>query len=260
MKHLKSLLKLKENKELNYSQLPNTLIKELLEEDLIVIKTITPKRKKIIVKEQFYKVYKDIEKLQNISTRIGLIESNTHTKKINISPQDGLYINGNCTINDIQLPLFKNSALFLKDIPTISKDITVVGVENYENLIYFDRCLKYFEDTNILFVYRNKAMLELFKTIPNKKIYFCDFDLAGIDIYLHQIIPLGKDIELFIPKNIEQLIKKYGTNHTYKKQLNKYKNLKSENRKIQELIDTIKKYQKGLEQEYFVSNIKHNNI
>lgn len=253
MRYLKTLLKLKEKKEINYSTIPLTLLKKLQDEQLVKVITLSPKRKKVIVNDQFFEVYKDIEKLEDINTRAELIKSNTHTKRVKISPQDGLYVSGNCTINDIQLPLFENSALFLKELPKISEDIILIGVENYENLIYFVNSLNLFKSKQILFVYRNKAMLELFRTLPNKKIYFGDFDLAGIDIYLHQIKPLNTNIEFVIPKDLDILIKDFGDNHLYKKQLSKYKNLKSDDPKIQTIIDTIHKYQKGLEQEYFVS-------
>lgn len=252
MRYLKTLLKLKEEKEVNYSSVPEILLQELQGEQLVQVITLSPKRKKVKVNAQFLEVYKDIEKLENITTRSELIKANTHTKKLKISPQNGLYVNGNSTISDIQLPLFENSALFLKELPKIAEDITLVGVENYENLIYFLNSLNLFNDKQILFIYRNKAMMELFRNIPNKKLYFGDFDLAGIDIYLHQIKPLNTNIEFVIPKDLDILIKDFGDNHLYKKQLSKYKNLKSDDLKIQTIIDTIHKYQKGLEQEYFL--------
>jgi hypothetical protein len=252
MRYLKILLKLKSHKELNYSLVPETLLKELVDENLISIITLTPKRKKVVVKDEFFEVYKDIEKLEDITTRADLIKANTHTKKMKISPQDGLYINGNCTIAGVKLPLFKNSAVFLKELPKIKEDILIVGVENYENLIYFESSLKHFQKENILFVYRNKAMIEFFKTTQNKKIYFGDFDLAGLDIYLHQILPLNIDIKLYIPQNLDKLIENFGSNYLYTKQLNKYKNLKTNNSKIQDIIEMIHRYQKSLEQEYFL--------
>jgi len=252
MKYLQTLLKLKKNKELNYSAVPQSLLKKLLEENLVSISTLTPKRKKVRVKEEFFEVYKDIEKLEDVTTRSELIHSHTHTKEIVISPQEGLYLNGNCLLKNVQLPLFEKSAIFLKEIPIIDENILIVGLENYENLIYFKSLLSLFQNDNILFVYRNRTMREFFRTIPNRKIYFGDFDLAGIAIYLNEIVPLDNTIEYFIPKDLDIIIAQFGNNYLYEKQLSHYKNLSSTSPKIQKIIDTIHTNQKSLEQEYFI--------
>ena len=252
MRYINTLLKLKEFGELNFSQVPKILIKQLQDEFLIEIKTISAKKKKIVVKEQFYEVYKDIEKIQISDTRTDLIKANSHTKVKKISPQDGLYVNGNCTIANITLPLFENSALFLKDIPKLSKDILIICLENFENLIYFKSQTKYFQYENILFVFRNSMMLKFIKELENKIIYFGDFDLAGIFIYETQILPRCKKVQFYIPKDIENLIIKYGSRDLYSKQYTKYKNFKSTNKNIEKLINIINKNQKVLEQEYFI--------
>ena len=252
MKHLKTLLKLFEQGELNYSQLPKTLLEQLKDESLIEIKTLSGKRKKIIVKEQFYEVYKDIHNIQSATTRGELVKTNSHTKMKKISPQEGLYLNGKCKIDDVQLPIFGNSAVFLKDFPKISDEILVVCVENFENLIYFETQLKYFQEDNIVFLYRNSAMLKFIEIIKNKIIYFGDFDLAGIFIYETQILPRCSNIEFFIPDGIEEIIIKQGSKEVYMKQYNKYKDIKSKNEDIQNLIDIINKNQKTIEQEYFI--------
>ncbi|MEA3354779.1 MAG: hypothetical protein U9Q33_13285 [Campylobacterota bacterium] len=252
MRYIKTLLKLKEFGELNYSQVAKPLIDELKNESLIDIKTISKKRKKVVVKDQFYKVYSDIENIEQSTTRAQLVKTLADTKVKKISPQDGLYINGKCTIEAIELPLFNNSALFLKDIPKIEDDILVVCVENFENLIYFKSQLKYFQDDNILFVYRNSAMLEFIESIKNKIIYFGDFDLAGIFIFETQILSKNNNIEFFIPKDIEEIIIKHGSKELYKKQYNKYRDIKSKEENLQNLINIINKNQKVIEQEYFI--------
>lgn len=255
MRYLNTLLKLKELGELNYSQVPKALLEKLQDECLIDIKTLSANKKKIIAKEQFYKVYKDIENINTSKTRAELIKANSHTKAKKISPQDGLYINGNCKIEDINLPIFENSALFLKDIPQISSDILVVCVENFENLVYFKAQTKYFQEESILFVFRNSMMLKLLEKLDKKEneiFYFGDFDLAGIDIFQTQILPRCKKAKFFIPKNIEKLINEFGSKQLYTKQYDKYKSIKSKNTQIQNLINIINKNQKVLEQEYFI--------
>lgn len=252
MTHLNTLLKLKQSGELNYSQIPNALLKKLSEESLIEIKTLSAKRKKVVAKEQFYKVYENIEDIQKATNRAELTKVKSDTKAKKISPQDGLYINGVCEIDGVKLPLFSNSAIFLKELPKLSKNILVVVVENFENLIYFEKQLKYFQDDKILFIYRNSAMLRFIRNLENKIIYFGDFDLAGISIYQNEVLPKNKNIKLFIPTNIEKLIDEFGSTKLYKKQYEKYKNLKSNSKDTQKLITIIHKNQKSLEQEFFI--------
>ncbi len=256
MRNLNSLLKLKKEKELSFSSLPKSLIDELLNEQLIYIKTISANKKKVICVEAFFEKYKDIENIELANSRSELTKVNTHTKIKKISPQSGLFVNGNCEIeieNSLkQLPFSLNSSIFLKNFPIISKDIILVIVENFENLIYFEKQLKYFQDDNILFIFRNSKALEFLQDTQNKTIYFGDFDLAGIDIFQTQILPRNKNIELFIPQNIEELIKEYGNRELFSKQFSKYKNIFSQNIKIQNLIEFIKHEQKSLEQELFI--------
>lgn len=252
MTHIKTLLKLKEQGELSYSQLPKALLKQLSDESLVDIKILSATRKKVIAKEQFYEIYKDIEKLDASTTRADLSKLATHTKSKHISPQEGLYLSGRCMIENVQLPLFKNSSLFLKEFPKLLASTLVVVVENFENLIYFESTLNYFKGDDIIFIFRNSAALKFIQTIKNEIIYFGDFDLAGIEIYQNQIVPRNLNIKLFIPDDIENLMINHGNSKLYKDQYNKYKNLKSKDTKIQTLINTINKYQKTLEQEWFI--------
>jgi len=255
-KYLQTLLKLKEQKELNFSSIPKELLSNLLEEKLIIIKTITGRKKRVITNDVFFEVYKDLENIKNATTRSELITSKSHSKSKKISPQNGIYLNGNCEILGVKLPLFDKSAILFKAIPIIETDILVVIVENFENLIFWESQLDYFQKENILFVFRNKMMLQLIKNITNQIIYFGDFDLAGIDIFQTQVFVKNKHIKFFIPQNIEKLISTYGSRELFSKQFSKYKGIKSEDNEIQKLINTIIKQQKGLEQEFFIKVVK----
>ncbi len=255
-KYLQTLLKLKEQKELNFSSVPKELLGSLLEEKLVVVKTITGRKKRVITNDVFFEVYNDLENIKNATTRSELITSKSHSKSKKISPQNGIYLNGNCEILGVKLPLFDKSAVFLKDIPIIKTDILVVVLENFENLIFWENQLEFFQKENILFIFRNKMMLEFIENIENKIIYFGDFDLAGIDIFQTQIKIRNKNIEFFIPKNIGELIYKYGNRELFSKQFDRYKNIKSEDNIMQELINMIKRYQKGLEQEFFIKRLE----
>ncbi len=252
MRYIKTLQKLRDSGELNFSALPKALLKELLDEDLVYVKSISANRKKVKIKEQFLEYYLKLDEIQNATCRAELILANSDTKKKKISPQDGLYIAGRCKVDGRYFSSPSKSSLFLKELPMLDKSTLVVGVENFENLIYFENQLKFFTKEDILFVYRNKKMLELFEKIDNKIIYFGDFDLCGIVIYLNEILPRNKNIEFFIPDDIEKQIRDFGSRELYIKQLERCKNLSSSNAKIQKLISTIHRYQKALEQEFFI--------
>jgi len=253
MRYLKTLQKLLNEKEVNFSTVPAKLKNELLDEGLIRIQIISANKKKIVITEDFKKVYYNLDEIDNSNNRAELIKSKTDTKAKKISPQDGLYLNGKCKLLDFELPITNNSVVFLKDIPDIASDILVVCVENFENIVYARQQFQYFRDNNILFVYRNSAVLRFIKDLKNDIIYFGDIDLAGINIYLNEIKPKNKNIVLFIPENIKNIILEYGSKKLYEKQINKYKNLTSDDEKIQKLINMINQEQKALEQEYFIN-------
>jgi len=252
MKYLKTLLKLKENRELNYSSVPVGLLQELLTEGLVTV--VGSKRKKVIANQYFDKVYSDIESIDKATSRKELAKLKD-TKHKKIAPQDGLYINGRCKLGSVCLPIAKDSALFIKDIPLLAKETLIVVVENFENLLYCNTTLKLFRTDDILFVYRNKKMLELISIVENEIIYFGDFDLAGVAIYLNEIVPRNSCIKLFIPKNIEKLLYENGSSKLYRKHFSKYKELQTDIKEVQNFIDTIHKMQKSLEQEYFIDEV-----
>ncbi len=110
---------------------------------------------------------------------------------------------------------------------------------------------RFFKNNNILFVVINPYMLEWISDLKNEYIHFGDYDLAGINIYLNKVVPklnMSKKYSMFIPDNIESLIKKHGNSELYEKQL-QYKNLVTQDNKINDLIEIIKHEKKAIEQE-----------
>lgn len=254
MKYLKTLLKLKQNRELNYSSVPKVLLEELLSEGLVEV--VGLRRKKVVVNQYFDEFYKDIKPIDKATTRSDLAKlKDTKLKKI--SPQDGLYLNGRCQIGSTCLPIAQDSALFIKEMPIIAKETLVVVVENFENLLYCNTTLKLFREEDILFVYRNNKARELISVVENEIVYFGDFDLAGVAIYLNEILPRNPSIKLFIPYNIEQLLYENGSSKLYQKHFSKYKELQTDIKEVQHLLNTIHKTQKSLEQEYFIDEVEY---
>jgi len=252
MRYLKTLLKLKQNRELNYSSIPKTLLEALLSEGLVEV--VGLRRKKVVVNQYFDKVYKDIKPIDKAKTRSDLAKlKDTKLKKI--SPQDGLYLNGRCQLGSICLPIAQDSVLFIKDIPSIAKDTLIVVVENFENLLYCNATLKLFREDDTLFVYRNKKMLELISVVENEIVYFGDFDLAGVAIYLREILPRNPSIKLFIPQDIERLLWEKGSTTLYQKQFHKYQGLQTDIAEVKDLIAVLHQTQRSLEQEYFIGEV-----
>ena len=70
----------------------------------------------------------------------------------------------------------------------ISKDITIVGVENSRNFRHIEEQKYLFKDISPLFISRypqnqNKDFIKWMKSVPNDYIHFGDFDISGIGIY-----------------------------------------------------------------------------
>ena len=87
------------------------------------------------------------------------------------------------------------------------------------------------------------------KSIPNKYIHFGDFDLAGIDIYLHFFNDISDRASFLIPEDIEERIKTSGNSSLYYTHEERYKEMNVTDRRVQSLVDMIHKYHMGYEQE-----------
>lgn len=134
-------------------------------------------------------------------------------------------------------------------------DVVVVGVENPQVVWYIQRYKHLFAHQNIVFLatsdYKTTYPLEWLKTMPNKYIHFGDFDLAGISIYLHTIVPrllMCASHSYFIPDDTPELIKQYGNSKLFTKQI-RFINISSSDKSISSLIELLIDAQKAFEQE-----------
>jgi len=140
---------------------------------------------------------------------------------------------------------------FYTEKVTVSKNTIIVGVENYQVIWFAKKYRELFKEKNLLFVVRNPYMREWIEDLENEYIHFGDYDLAGISIYVNDIIPRlkkSKKYSMLIPDNIEFLIKEYGDREIFEKQ-KRYLNMKLDDERVMELKRIIEKYKKGLEQE-----------
>lgn len=175
------------------------------------------------------------------------IECSLHGKPFMVNPQEG-------------------SFLFVTDWETfvIPGKVIVMGIENMENFGMIRQQRSFFEDYlkahgmsgKILFVSRYPQSLDLRKwltSIPNHYIYFGDYDLAGINIFLSEFQQyIGKDRSSFlIPDDIELRLKS-GSKSRYDEQYNRFKDMKSDSQEIQHLIELIHQERKGYDQEGYI--------
>lgn len=93
------------------------------------------------------------------------------------------------------------------------------------------------------------------ETIPNRILYFGDFDLAGIRIYETEYKRrLGERIVFIIPSDLEERIRKSGNPGLYTKHTNdNLKLVSSPSGELNEMIDLLHRLQSSYEQEGYCS-------
>jgi len=138
---------------------------------------------------------------------------------------------------------------------TLQKDTIVVGIENYQTLLYIVRYEHLFNDGKdyIFLLIKNintSFERDWLESLKNDYLHFGDYDLAAISIYLYEICPRLKHsshsyfINDFILKKIEN-----GDRELYSKHIIKYRKLESKDKNDQELINFINTKMRSVEQE-----------
>ena len=254
----------------------------------IVLNRITPQRYEIVLlKEEnifnFFKSlgYLKIETLKDIDEYIkDILEKDVSRDKIQQWTKStktktskslkGLYIssieNLNIKINDEVVTIVPTNGLgyfcFYTEKIEVTKETIIVGVENYQVVWFAKKYRELFKEKHLLFVVRNPYMRDWIEDLENEYIHFGDYDLAGISIYINEMIPRlkkSKKYSMFIPENIEFLIREYGDRELFEKQ-KRYLNMKLEDEQVLKLKRIIEKYKKGLEQEALAFYEKKLNI
>jgi DNA-binding transcriptional regulator/RsmH inhibitor MraZ len=181
------------------------------------------------------------------------------TKKKESKSLKGLYISALSEIaiklDDKVVSIIPNNGvgyfLFYTQKIELFEDIVIIGVENYQVVWFAQKFQKFFENKKMLFVVINPFMLEWIENLENEYVHFGDYDLAGINIYLNKIVPRLKKVKkhtMFIPENIEFLIKEYGNSELYEDQ-KQYTDLSTSDENINNLIKIIRENKKSIEQE-----------
>lgn len=168
-------------------------------------------------------------------------------RDISISYQERNYILNPTT----GLHIINRSALAIPDQATV---IVVENAECFYDLRWIPNAGLRPEDGPYIIMCRfpiceeGKLWLEC---IPNRILYFGDFDLAGIRIYETEYKRRLEDrISFIIPSDIEYRMKQAGNSSLYSKQVNEgFANLKSYSEELTNLISLIHHLQSTYEQE-----------
>ena len=259
--------------EIGFSSLSGPVFRELINREYIVLDKTGRKKMVASVKNPVYlkKVLRQEWQINDIQEYLEFLSKEEKdrtdvqnmlggTKEEKTSTFQGFLVNSletvSYTLNGQKgtLPLINGSYLFVSDYDTfqIDSDITIMYVENFTSFKQIERYVHLFEPGRYLFVSRllsSNAFKEWLKSIPNRYIHFGDFDLAGIDIYLHFYDEIGNRASFLVPDDIEERISKQGNSTLYYSQEDKCKNLKVTDKRVRPLVDMVTKYRMGYEQE-----------
>lgn len=210
--------------------------------------------------------YIQVSKKEEV-TRSELVAATSNSKHKGVRSFKGFLINCyspvQATLNGKQIIInpVKGTFQFIYDFEMFipSPDITIVGIENPSNFRYIDKQKNLFTDIKPLFVSRypqnqSKDLIKWLKSIPNNYVHFGDFDFAGIGIYFHEFKKhLGYRTSFFVPENIDKLIADFGNKQRYDEQKINFEVESISEQKILQLVISIHKYRKGLDQEILIT-------
>ena len=262
------------------SRISNRLLTELIQEGLLQIiihgsrksyraNNIEALKRFLIDKDENYRIL-DVD---NIDSRSSMASETGNSKLVTVRSCPGFPVNTyepiECRLNEEPFIINPQEGcfLFVSDWRTftIPEDVTIIGIENMENFrkvrqqrLFFNEYLhKHSLSQKVLFVSRypqSTDLREWLASIPNLYIHFGDFDLAGIHIFLSEFqkhLGIGRT-SLLIPEDISSRLS-YGSARRYNEQYARYKDIKSDRREIQQLIDLIHHERKGYDQEGYIS-------
>lgn len=199
-------------------------------------------------------------------TRAELIAATSDSKHLVVRSFKGFLVNCyspiQATLDGKQITLnpVDGTFQFIYDFEKFiaSPDITIVGIENPSNFRHIDKQKYLFRDIKPLFISRypqnqSKDLIKWLQSIPNNYLHFGDFDFSGIGIYLHEFKKhLAERTTFFVPENIDKLIADFGNKKRYDEQKINFEVKSVREEKLLQLIDTVHKYRKGLDQEILI--------
>lgn len=256
------------------SKLSSKLLNELMAEGLLSVVThgsrksyrardVEALKRYLIDKDESYRMLE----VSSFVSRASLAAETGNSKLMTVRSCPGFPVNSyepiSCSLcdKDFVVNPHEGSFVFIDNWQhfSIPQDIVVVGIENMENFRRIRQQKKLFESVlgnmPLLFVSRYPQSTDLrnwLMGIPNRYVYFGDFDLAGIHIFLTEFQKyLGDRASFLIPSDIEQRLTQ-GSATRYNIQYNKFHTLRCTDTKLQSLIGLIMNYHKCYDQEGYI--------
>lgn len=262
------------------SKISNKLLEELLTEGLLLVssrgsrksyraRNIETLKRFLIDKDECYRVLE----IETSDSRASMAIKTGNSKLVAVRSCPGFPVNSyepiECLLSGKQFLVNpqEGSFIFVSEWEKfmIPEDVVVIGIENMENFRMIRRQRAFFEEylqkhgftKKVLFVSRYPQSTDLrrwLSTISNHYIHFGDFDLAGVKIYLTEFQRYidNQRSSYLIPDDIEFRLKS-GSRQRYDEQLRQYKEIKSNNCELQQLIDLIHNERKAYDQEGYIS-------
>lgn len=271
------LLQLSQGEIIPSSSAKHALIDELVSEGIIERNGRVQKKLQISNSQSLFQYlhskfgvtdlnkYLEISQKQNIQ-RSELVQVSSDSKMKQVRTFKGFLVNCYCPIEaelngkKIMLNPVEGLFQFIYDFERFipSSNITIVGVENPESFRFVEKQRRLFNNINPLFVSRypqnqSKDFIKWLQSIPNNYLHFGDFDFAGIGIYLNEYKRhLAHKASFFVPQNIEKLIADFGNKNRYDNQKINFDLKSIQEGNLSQLINTIHKYRRGLDQEILI--------
>ena len=268
------LFRLQNGELLNASEIASKgLLKQFCEDGIIQIKPAGGRRVSYfcpepILMQNYLKAQNDILSLENYVSEFEVDSSDGEsslfasrsTKTFREKSLQGFFIRAFHTeivVSGITIqPVPHGIELFVHQPEKlqISHPALVVGIENPECFVKFEKLAHLFPQKELIIImrYLSSSPNRWLQTITNNYLHFGDFDPAGLHIYVQEYNKqlTANRCNFFIPPNIGQLIKQYGTTSLYDQQIHLLKNIDFQMYpEVKKLIDLLNKYRKGLEQE-----------
>ncbi len=210
--------------------------------------------------------YIQVSKKEQV-TRSELVAATSNSKHTGVRSFKGFLINCHspiqATLNEKQITVnpVDGTFQFIYDFEKfiVSPDITIVGIENPSNFRHIAKQKYLFNDIKPLFVSRypqnqSKDLIKWLQSIQNNYMHFGDFDFAGIGIYLNEFKKhLSDRTTFFVPENIDKLIAEFGNKKRYDQQKINFEVKSIREKELLQLINTIHRYRKGLDQEILIN-------
>lgn len=274
--HIDCLLKLATGESVPSSSFKGEIVDEMIDNDVIVQivhgRRKTYKAVSLDVLADFLAANYEIKDLKAYASfQIGAAPSRStqvaalgNSKAVRRRTMSGFLVNTYEPIKvlykgkTIELHPYDGTFTFIYDYYALAltADVTIVGVENCENFRWVSRQKNLFKHLGkVLFVCRypqSGDLIRWLQSIPNRYVHFGDFDLAGVFIFQNEFFnKLGERASFLIPADIKQRLKT-GSRERYDAQILRYSHMKVTDERLRPIIDLIKKYRRGYDQEGYI--------